>query len=151
MARSEQAIFTNLCMVYDHDGNILVQDRLDPDWPGLCFPGGHVEPGESFVESVIREVREETGLTIEKPTLCGTKQFQTKKGERYVVFFYKTDRFSGELRSSHEGNVFWIPKNTLPQYTLCDDFLDMIKVFEQDDLSEFYYYTENGNWKLKLL
>lgn len=151
MARSEQAIFTNLCMVYDHDGNILVQDRLDPDWPGLCFPGGHVEPGESFVESVIREVWEETGLTIEKPTLCGTKQFQTKKGERYVVFFYKTDRFSGELRSSHEGNVFWIPKNTLPQYTLCDDFLDMVRVFEQDDLSELYYYTENGDWKLKLL
>lgn len=151
MARSEQAIFTNLCMVYDHNGNILVQDRLDPDWPGLCFPGGHVEPGESFVESVIREVWEETGLTIENPKLCGTKQFQTKRGERYVVFFYKTDRFSGELQSSNEGKVFWIPRDTLPQYTLCDDFLDMVRVFEQDDLSEFYYYTENGDWKLKLL
>lgn len=151
MARSEQAIFTNLCMVYDHSGNILVQDRLDPTWPGLCFPGGHVEPGESFVESVIREVWEETGLTIENPVLCGTKQFQTKKGERYVVFFYKTDRFSGTLRSSDEGKVFWIPRDTLPQYTLCDDFLDMVKVFEQDNLSEFYYYIENSDWKLKLL
>ena len=103
MSRAEQAIFTNLCMVYDHSGNILVQDRKDPSWPGLCFPGGHVEPEESFVESVIREVWEETGLTIEKPKLCGTKQFQTKKGERYVVFFYKTDRFSGALKSSDEG------------------------------------------------
>ena len=151
MSRSEQAIFTNLCMVYDHAGNILVQDRKDPSWPGLCFPGGHVEPRESFVESVIREVWEETGLTIESPKLCGTKQFQTGKGERYVVFFYKTDKFSGELKSSDEGNVFWIPRNTLDQYTLCDDFLDMVKVFESDDLSEFYYYTENGDWKLKLL
>ena len=151
MSRSEQAIFTNLCMVYDHAGNILVQDRLDPSWPGLCFPGGHVEPGESFVDSVIREVWEETGLTIENPKLCGTKQFQTKKGERYVVFFYKTDKFSGELTSSDEGKVFWIPRNTLPEYTLCDDFLDMVKVFEDDTLSEFYYYTENGDWKLKLL
>ena len=151
MSRSEQAIFTNLCMVYDDAGNILVEDRRDPDWPGLCFPGGHVEPGESFVESVIREVWEETGLTIESPKLCGTKQFQTKKGERYVVFFYKTDKFSGELKSSDEGNVFWIPRNTLDQYTLCDDFPDMVKVFESDDLSEFYYYTEDGDWKLKLL
>ena len=148
---AESAIFTNLCMVYDHDGNILVQDRKDPDWPGLCFPGGHVEPGESFVESVIREVWEETGLTIETPRLCGTKQFQTGKGERYVVFFYKTDRFSGELKSSDEGEVFWIPRETLPEYTLCDDFLDMVKVFESEDLSEFYYYTENGDWKFKLL
>ncbi len=151
MSRAEQAIFTNLCMVYDDAGNILVEDRLDPDWPGLCFPGGHVEPGESFVESVIREVREETGLTIENPVLCGTKQFQTRKGERYVVFFYKANHFSGQLQSSDEGKVFWIPRNTLTQYTLVDDFLDMVKVFEEDELSEFYYYKENGDWKLKLL
>lgn len=151
MSRSEKAIFTNLCMVYDNAGNILVEDRLDPTWPGLCFPGGHVEPGESFVEAVIREVREETGLTIEKPTLCGTKQFQTDKGERYVVCFYKTNRFSGELRSSNEGKVFWIPRKDLEQYTLVSDFMDMVKVFESDDLSEFYYYTENDQWKLKLL
>ena len=151
MSRSEQAIFTNLCMVYDHAGNILVQDRKDPSWPGLCFPGGHVEPGESFVESVIREVWEETGLTIENPKLCGTKQFQTRKGERYVVFFYKTDRFSGNLKSSDEGEVFWIPRTDLHKYTLCDDFPDMVRVFEEDGLSEFYYYTENGDWKLRLL
>ena len=151
MARAEQAIFTNLCMVYDHDGNILVEDRRDPDWPGLCFPGGHIEPGESFVESVIREVREETGLTIKNPKLCGTKQFQTRKGERYVVFFYKTNCYSGELKSSDEGDVFWIPRGDLHKYTLCDDFPDMIRVFEEDDLSEFYYYTEGSDWKLKLL
>lgn len=151
MARSEKAIFTNLCMVYDDAGNILVQDRKDPSWPGLCFPGGHVEPEESFVESVIREVWEETGLTIAAPKLCGTKQFQTKSGERYVVFFYKTNRFSGELRSSDEGEVFWIPRTSLHQYTLCDDFESMVRVFEADDLSEFYYYKEDGSWKLKLL
>ena len=151
MARSESAIFTNLCMVYDHAGNILVEDRKDPDWPGLCFPGGHVEPGEPFVEAVIREVWEETGLTIQNPKLCGTKQFQTDNGERYVVFFYKTDCYYGELKSSDEGEVFWIPKDTLHQYTLCSDFESMLRVFESDDLNEFYYYKENGDWKLKLL
>lgn len=151
MSRSEKAIFTNLCMLYDHAGNILVQDRKDPSWPGICFPGGHVEPGESFVESVIREVSEETGLTIENPKLCGTKQFQTDEGERYVVFFYKTDRFSGQLRSSEEGEVFWSPRSDLDKYILCPDFMDMVKVFESDDLSEFYYYTENSNWNHKLL
>ena len=151
MSHSEQAIFTNLCMVYDNVGNILVQNRNDPDWPGLCFPGGHVEPGESFVESVIREVWEETGLTIENPKLCGTKQFQTRKGERYVVFFYKTNRYSGQLKSSDEGEVFWIPRAELHKYQMVEDFLDMVKVFERDDLSEFYYYKEDGDWKLKLL
>lgn len=151
MSRTEQAIFTNLCMVYDNAGNILVQNRNDPDWPGLCFPGGHVEPGESFVESVIRETYEETGLTIENPILCGTKQFQTRDGARYVVLFYKTNRFSGELKSSDEGEVFWIPRSTLTDYTLAEDFEDMVRVFESDELSEFYYYKQDGNWGFKLL
>ena len=151
MSRSEYAIFTNLCMVYDDAGNILVQDRQAQDWPGICFPGGHVEPGESFVESVIREVREETGLTIENPILCGTKQFQTDKGERYVVLFYKTNRFSGELRSSDEGQVFWIPRETLSNYRLSVDFEDMVHIMEDANLSEFYYYKEQGKWKFKLL
>ena len=151
MSRAEQVILTNLCMVYDDAGNILVQNRLDPSWPGICFPGGHIEPGESFVESVIREVREETGLTIENPILCGTKQFPTRNGERYVVFFYKTNHYRGQLKSSDEGEVFWIPRADLSKYQMVEDFLDMVKVFEQDDLSEFYYYKENGSWKLKLL
>lgn len=151
MSRSEQAIFTNLCMVYDGAGNILVQDRKKADWPGLCFPGGHVEPGESFVESVIREVWEETGLKIEDPILCGTKQFQTDNGERYVVLLYRASRYSGELRSSEEGAVFWIPRDSLSQHQLSIDMEDMVRIFESDNLSEFYYYLENSNWKHKLL
>ena len=151
MARNELAVFTTLIMVENEQGQLLVEDRKDPDWPGICFPGGHIEPGESFVESVIREVWEETGLTIENPILCGTKQFQTKENARYVVLFYKANRFSGELKSSDEGEVFWIPRNTLEQYVLADDFMDMIKVFEEINLSEFYYYKESGDWKMKLL
>ena len=76
MARIENAIFTVLCLVYDDDGNILVEDRKDKSWPGISLPGGHVEPGESFTQAAIRETWEETGLTIQNPQLCGVKQFQ---------------------------------------------------------------------------
>lgn len=151
MARSEQAIFTNLCMITDGKGNVLVQDRKDPLWPGITFPGGHVEPAESFVESVIREVFEETGLIIEDPVLCGSKQFQNPDNARYVVLFYKATRFSGTLHGSEEGKVFWTPRNTLSRYRLAPDMEDMIRIFEADDLSEFYYYLEDGIWKHKLL
>lgn len=151
MAKTENAIFTNMCMVSDESGNILVIDRQKPDWPGITFPGGHVEKGESFVASVIREVYEETGLTVEKPILCGTKQFQDDNDTRYVVLFYKTNRFSGTLRASEEGNVFWIPRDRLPSYPIANDFMDMMQVFESDTLSEFYYYQEDGQWHMRLL
>ena len=148
MSRSESAIFTNMCMISDGNGNVLVQDRRNPDWPGVTFPGGHVEPGEAFTHSVIREVFEETGLTIENPQLCGVKQFQTRRNERYVVFLYRADRFSGSLRSSHEGEVFWIPREKLPEYPLAPDFMDMVRIFETDNLSEFFY---TGDWGVQLL
>ena len=151
MARTEQAIFTNMCMIYDDKGNILVQDRLNPDWPGLTFPGGHVEYGESFSESMIREVKEETGLDIENPILCGVKQFQTLEDARYIVLFYKTNRFSGTITSSEEGEIFWIQRSELKNYVLADDFEEMIKIFESDNLSEFYYYKDVGKWNKKIL
>ena len=151
MSRSEAAIFTNMCMISDGNGNVLVQDRRDPDWPGITFPGGHVEPEEAFADSVIREVFEETGLTIEQPILCGVKQFQTRRNERYVVFLYRADRFSGTLRSSDEGQVFWLPRTKLPEQTLVPDFLDMVRVFEEEDLSEFFYTRQNDAWAIRLL
>ncbi|MBP3479147.1 MAG: 8-oxo-dGTP diphosphatase [Oscillospiraceae bacterium] len=151
MAREEKAIFTNMCMISDGNGNILVQDRSKPDWPGLAFPGGHVEPGESFTESVIREVKEETGLTVETPVLCGVKQFQTENDSRYVVFFYKANRFSGSLHSSCEGEVFWVPRRELANYKLSIDMLEMVQVMESEELSEFYYYKAGESWDFKLL
>lgn len=144
MARKETVTLTNMCMIYDHQGNILVQDRLDQEWPGVTFPGGHVEPGESFTKAIIREVWEETGLTIEKPRLCGLKQFFDDDGMRYMVMLYKTDRFSGELRSSGEGKVFWIKRDELEQYQLPVSFDQMICVFEDDSLGEQYIHVEDG-------
>ena len=151
MSRPERVILTNMCMVSDGKGNVLMQNRLKKDWPGLIFPGGHVEPGESFTEAAIRETIEETGLTIEDPQLCGVKQFQTDSNARYVVFFYKATRYHGTLQASNEGEVFWIPRKELSKYRTVDDFSDMVKVFETPELSEFYYYKDNGKWGLKLL
>lgn len=151
MPTSERAIFANLCMVCDDAGRVLMQKRLSSFWPGIAFPGGHVEPGESFTEAVIREVYEETGLRILNPVLCGVKQFPTADGARYVILLYKATQFAGELQPSAEGEVFWVPREELPRLPLANDLAETLPVFENDALSELYYYHSAGEWKTKLL
>lgn len=151
MAREEKAIFTNLCMITDANGNLLVEDRKDPNWPGICFPGGHVEPGEAFTDSVIREVWEETGLTIQDPKLCGVKQFPTDSGARYVVFYFRATKYSGTIRSSEEGDVFWISREELKNSITVPDLFKMMQVMESDELNEFIYEIHDDRWNVKLL
>ena len=100
---------------------------------------------------MIREVQEETGLTIEHPKLCGIKQFQTEQDARYVVLLYRANQFTGTLTSSDEGEVFWVRRSDLYGYQLPVDFEDMLKVFESQDLSEFYYFRDGEDWAHTLL
>ena len=50
MGNIEKAELTVMCMICDGT-KILVQDRVNKDWPGVTFPGGHVEPGEAFTDA----------------------------------------------------------------------------------------------------
>jgi len=131
-------------MVTDGD-RVLVLDRLASNWPGVTFPGGHVEPGESFTDAVIREVREETGLTVAHPALVGIKDWTDEDG-RYVVLLYRAEEFRGELRSSDEGRVFWVRRDELLKQKLSLDMADMLKVFTDPALSEFFYEKNGSNW-----
>ncbi len=164
--RTENVELTVLCLVHQN-GKYLVQDRAKGDWKGIALPGGHIERGESIVDAVIREMKEETGLTIRNPRLCGVKQFpiadgryqgialpggHIERGEsivdaviremkeetgltirnprlcgvkqfpiadgRYLVFLFETDEFEGVLRSSDEGEMFWIAKEELSKVHL---------------------------------
>ena len=148
MDRTERVELTTLCMICRGE-ELLLQDRIKTDWRGYCFPGGHVEPGESIVDSVIREIREETGLTIKAPQLCGIKQFPIDGG-RYLVFLFKTAFFDGELQSSEEGKVAWIHRKDLPVINKVSDFMDMLKVFDQDNLTEFQYVINGDDWNVVL-
>lgn len=150
MSRTTPTILCNLCMVEDlKNGKVVLQYR-SPErykkWSGYAFPGGHIEEGESLAESVIREVYEETGLTIAAPKLVAVKDWEPDEGIRYIVFCYKATEFTGKLRSSDEGEVSWVEKDQLEKLDLSYDMLPLLEVMEDPDLSEYYYRkrTDDG-------
>ncbi len=115
------------------------------------FPWGHVEPNESIISSVIREIKEETGLTVSNLELCGIQNWTDPTDHyRYLVFCYKTSYFSGFIQSSDEGEVFWIDRAELKNLQLADGFETMLEIFEQPQLTENFtgLKTANGRWRI---
>lgn len=138
-----QVELTNMVMIEDKaTGKVLVQERVK-SWKGLSFPGGHVEPGESFVDSAMREIKEETGLDIRNLKSCGVIHWAHNRNfNRYIVFLYKTTDFSGELLSeTEEGRVFWVDPEELKSMNLSSNFAKYIPMFMSDEFSEAY-----GSW-----
>lgn len=142
--RTEQVELTVLCLIHNED-SYLLQDRVKKDWKGYTLPGGHIETGESIVDAVVREMKEETGLTIKAPRLCGVKQFPIEGG-RYIVFLFETDQFEGKLVDSDEGKMHWVKITELSNVNLVNDFEELIEVMMSNILTEFQYVVENDEW-----
>ena len=142
---------TNMCMLHRADGKVLVQNRIDPDWGGLTFPGGHVEPGESLVDSVIREMQEETGLTVKNPRLVGTKSWMKKDGSgRYLVLLYTATEYEGELQSSEEGEISWMTLDEMRSGKMVNGMELYFRVFLDGDVHEIWYERDGDHWNTML-
>lgn len=145
MNRNSPVELTNMCMIYDDNGNVLVEEKIGKDYHGLVFPGGHIEINEPIVDSVVREIYEETGLTVSNLKLCGIKDWFKENGDRYIVFLYKTNSFSGEILSSSEGDVFWMPLEELKGKDPFWHMDKMLHLFCENEFSELFLSGSHNN------
>lgn len=147
---NQRVNFMNMCMVSDGQGSVVMLEKVNSSYQGATFPGGHIERNETFSESVIREVREETGLIIENPKLCGIYHWFIDSVHQ-MVYIYHAERYTGELSSSEEGQVCWISEKEFLEKDLAPGMEAVVKLIHNDMLSECYLWNEEGCWKERLL
>jgi 8-oxo-dGTP diphosphatase len=149
--KSPDTEITCMVMVENKEtGEVLVQERC-LSWKGIAFPGGHVEKGESFYMSAVREIKEETGLEIKNLIPCGVIHWSERNtGERYLVFAYKTSDYSGELVSdTEEGRVFWVKPESLREMNLCENFETYLSLFFDEEKHEMFGLHDKNDETVK--
>ncbi len=140
MPREINAEVTNMIMIQDPESKKVVVLNRQLSWCGLSFPGGHVERGESFYDSAVREAYEETGLRVRDLRFCGVINWEcVEDGSRYIVMLYKTDRYEGELiPETEEGENFFIDIEELQKIKTDNRIEDYLPLFLDADLFESY-------------
>lgn len=143
---------TTLCYI-EQDGAYLMMHRVKKEkdinkdkWVGV---GGHFEEGESPEECLLREVQEETGLTLTDYRLRGVITFLTDVWQPEYMFLYTAEGFTGAMRDCDEGVLEWVPKEKVLQLPIWEgdkiffrlmeerqDFFSLKLRYEQDVLTE---------------
>lgn len=135
MTRTQPVELVTMIMVTDPTTKkVLVEDKIHVQWKGgHSFPGGHVEVGESCAAAAIREVYEETGLTLTHVEFCGTCEwFDHDGGQRKLGLLYRSDAFTGEIHSSAEGRISWLPLSEMTAEKSAASMLTLLKIFRRE-------------------
>ncbi len=164
MTKSMNCTLCNMCMIEDlATGRVLVQHRLPKAtnlWRGLTFPDGHVEAGESITASTVREIREETGLTVSNLRMCSVVEWEVAEApkstvwqdnipnSKYIVFMFRTSTYTGKLKSSAEGRKELTTLDETRQGGLAPHMEEYICVMLEDDVPQAYGISGRGVLKV---
>jgi 8-oxo-dGTP diphosphatase len=126
---------TTLCYL-EQKGSYLMLHRIkkkndmnQDKWLGV---GGHLEAGESPEECLLREVKEETGLTLLSYQLRGIVTFVSDEYPDNYMFLYTSDKFEGTLLECNEGHLEWVPKEKTGQLPLWEGDLIFFELLKDD-------------------
>lgn len=153
MQEKKKSELTTLCYI-EKDGCYLMLHRIKKErdvnkdkWIGV---GGHFEEGESPEECLLREVKEETGLTLTSWKFRGILTFIAEGWPMEYICLFTADKFTGELRQCNEGTLEWVRKEDIFGLNLWEgdkvfhrlllereDFFSLKLKYDGDELKEW--------------
>jgi 8-oxo-dGTP diphosphatase len=143
-------ILATLCYIRRENQTLMLHrvkktnDIHEGKYNGL---GGKLMPGETPEECVIREVKEESGLTIKEPLLKGVITFpRFDRINDWYVFLFTADRFEGEIIDSPEGNLEWIDNDSLFNIPLWEGDKIFMGWLDDDRFFSAKFIYENGEF-----
>ena len=113
---------------------------------GMEIPNIGALPFANSVDSVIREMHEETGLTVKNPNLVGTKSWMMNDGGRYLVLLYTATEYEGELHSSEEGDIAWMTIDEMKAGKMVEGMELYFRVYLDRDVNEIWYERDGDGW-----
>lgn len=143
---------TTLCYI-EKDGKYLMLHRIKKEndlnegkWIGV---GGKFEPGETAEECLLREVYEETGVTLTSYRYRGIIKFLSDKWEDEVIYLYTADAYEGEISMEcNEGVLAWIDKDKILDLNLWEgDSIFLKELLADRDVSITLHYDEEDKLK----
>ena len=125
---------TTLCYI-ERDGKYLMMHRVKKEhdinkdkWVGI---GGHFEADESPEECLLREAREETGLTLTEYKQRGIITFMSDRWQTEYMFLYTASAYEGEIGECNEGTLEWIDKEKVYELPLWEGDKIFFRLLEE--------------------
>jgi 8-oxo-dGTP diphosphatase len=152
-----QVVPRTLCFITHGDDVLLLRGAPDKRiWPDKYNGvGGHVEPDEDVHSAALREIREETGLTVSDLWLRGVINIPADAASNtgILVFCFTATAATREVQSSREGILEWIPRDRLLELDLVEDLPTLLPHVLAMDVGEppfFAHYSYDENDRLMI-
>ena len=127
--------FTTLCYIEKEDAYLMLHrvtkknDENQDKWIGV---GGHFEAGESPEDCLLREVREETGLTLTSFRFRGLVTFVSDQWGTEYMCLYTADGYEGDMTECNEGRLEWVEKEKIEDLNLWEGDKIFFRLLNED-------------------
>lgn len=126
---------TTLCYIEKEDSYLMLHrikkenDANHDKWIGV---GGKFEADEMPEECLLREVREETGLTLTQYRFRGIVTFVSNEWETEYMHLFTADAYSGDLKVCDEGELVWVPKTEIEQLNIWEGDKIFLRLLQEN-------------------